>query len=396
MSERVPKPAIGSILVVDDTPANLQLLGGLLRQLGYSVRMATSGSVAIQAARLLPPDLILLDVRMPGMDGYEVCARLKDDAALKAIPVIFISALDQQEDKVRAFRAGGVDYVAKPFNVEEVEARVRTHVQNHRMQREILGQNSRLERTVAERTRELAESNTRLSQLDRARSEFLGAIAHEIRTPLGVLLGLTELSLSDPAAVPDLDAQRQMFEESRQRLTRLIEDAQLLSSMDVNDPLTSAKPTPLAALVAEVVAETRSRAALRQAGIEAGPVPDVEVSGDRFFLGKALSYLLWTAVTFVQPGGVVRLEAQTTPQEVVLVAETTSYTLPPAAIPAFFEVVAVRKPYSPDANLGLAPAAAAHILKLLGGRVEIANREPAGIRLRVFLPRPPEGEMTAA
>ena len=136
-----PQPQrLANILVVDDAPENLQLLVRLLGRSGYAVRPVISGSLALQAARQLPPDLILLDVRMPQMDGYEVCEQLKADAHLKQIPVIFVSAQDAADDKVKAFQTGGVDYVTKPFQPEEVLARVATHLELRR-QREQLREN---------------------------------------------------------------------------------------------------------------------------------------------------------------------------------------------------------------------------------------------------------------
>src|SRR5690349_22648271 len=109
-------PSKGNVLIVDDTPANLQLLAGLLRERGYKPRPVFTGAQALQAAATDPPDLVLLDINMPEMDGYEVCAQLKRDERLKDIPVIFISALTETLDKVKAFHAGGVDYVTKPFD----------------------------------------------------------------------------------------------------------------------------------------------------------------------------------------------------------------------------------------------------------------------------------------
>src|ERR1051325_9843233 len=105
----------GTILVVDDNPTNLQLLSGMLRDRAYEVRVATSGKQAIASARTARPDLIMLDIMMPNLNGYETCQMLKTDAATRDVPVIFISALDQAVDKVKAFQAGGVDYVTKPF-----------------------------------------------------------------------------------------------------------------------------------------------------------------------------------------------------------------------------------------------------------------------------------------
>jgi phosphoserine phosphatase RsbU/P len=133
-----------SILVVDDTPANLQVLTGMLKGRGYKVRPVPSGKLALAAASKDPPDLILLDINMPDMNGYEVCQRLKSDEMLRTIPVIFISALTDQLDKVKAFATGGVDYITKPFQLEELQARVETHVQLRRLQVELEEANIRL------------------------------------------------------------------------------------------------------------------------------------------------------------------------------------------------------------------------------------------------------------
>jgi len=112
------------VLIVDDTPANLNVLSAILGKRGYRVRAAINGSLALKTAQKAPPDLILLDVQMPGMNGYQVCRQLKSEEPTRDIPVIFISALDDVLDKVEAFQAGGVDYITKPFQIEEVLARV--------------------------------------------------------------------------------------------------------------------------------------------------------------------------------------------------------------------------------------------------------------------------------
>lgn len=139
-----------SILVVDDTPANLQVLAGMLKDRGYKVRPVPSGKLALLAAGRDPPDLILLDISMPEMNGYEVCEVLKSDERLSRIPVIFISALTEELDKVKAFATGGVDYLTKPFQMEELHARVETHLKLRRLQMELEATNAQLA-TVNER-----------------------------------------------------------------------------------------------------------------------------------------------------------------------------------------------------------------------------------------------------
>jgi DNA-binding response OmpR family regulator len=155
---------VGDIFLVDDTPANLGLLATILRDAGHAVRVATSGRRALQAVRAQPPEMILLDITMPEMDGFELCAELKADAATRHIPIIFLSALDDVRDKVSAFRAGGVDYVTKPFQADEVVARVETQLKLARLRREL-----------AERNDELARAN---EELARTNEELVSARSH--------------------------------------------------------------------------------------------------------------------------------------------------------------------------------------------------------------------------
>jgi putative two-component system response regulator len=168
----------GDILVVDDTPANLRLLTGILQGQGYRVRPVPSGPLALRAAALEPPDLVLLDINMPEMDGYEVCRRLKTDPALDRVPVIFISALTETADKVQAFGLGGVDYVTKPFQAEEVLARVRTHLTLRRLQATLELHNARLEELVAAQVAEISQAQLAtilaLSKLAESRDDNTG------------------------------------------------------------------------------------------------------------------------------------------------------------------------------------------------------------------------------
>lgn len=166
------------ILVVDDTPENLTLLVKMLREQGHKARPLPNGRMALQAAENHPPDLILLDIMMPDMDGYEVCRLLKKNPVLKDIPVIFISALSDTLDKVDAFSAGGVDYIAKPFRFEEVNARVKTHLSIRRMQLEMAQHNRDLELLVSEQVREITNAQratiVAMTKLAEARDDETG------------------------------------------------------------------------------------------------------------------------------------------------------------------------------------------------------------------------------
>lgn len=157
-SRAVPKGSLAAkvkadILVVDDTPENLHLLSTMLSERGYKVRSVTKGMTGLRGAIAAPPDLILLDINMPEMNGYEVCEQLKANELTRDIPIIFISALGDVLDKVKAFSAGGVDFITKPFQIEEVLARIQTHLTLRRLQQQLQAQNLQLQREMADRRR---------------------------------------------------------------------------------------------------------------------------------------------------------------------------------------------------------------------------------------------------
>jgi putative two-component system response regulator len=167
-----------TIMVVDDTPANLKLLGQMLQSQGRRVLAFPHGQMALNAAAKTPPDLILLDINMPDLNGFDVCRRLKADPLLAGIPVIFISALTDTMDKVKAFAAGGVDYVTKPFQFEEVNARVVTHLRLRLLQAELETHNRQLEALVKEKVKEISDSQLAtihaLSKLAESRDDDTG------------------------------------------------------------------------------------------------------------------------------------------------------------------------------------------------------------------------------
>ncbi|MEM6614207.1 MAG: response regulator, partial [Cyanobacteria bacterium P01_C01_bin.72] len=152
MTRAVNQSPKADILAIDDTPENLALLSQILTEKNYKVRSVTKGSTAIRGAKVAPPDLILLDVKMPEMNGYEVCQQLKADDRTKDIPIIFISALGDVFDKVKAFQAGGVDYITKPFQVEEVLSRLDTHLTIRKLQLKLEAQNLQLQQEIAQKT----------------------------------------------------------------------------------------------------------------------------------------------------------------------------------------------------------------------------------------------------
>jgi two-component system sensor histidine kinase/response regulator len=372
------------IMAVDDQPANLILLEDLLSHQGHAVRSFPRGRLALEAAARNPPDLILLDINMPEMSGFEVCKLLKSDEKLAAIPVIFLSALSDASDKVHGFQCGGVDYVTKPFQVDEVQSRVETHLKIHQLQKELQMHANHLEDLVASRTRELAETQARLKVLDRAKSDFLRLIHHELRSPLNGLLGVGELVLDELAATEDGAELREMFELSRERMLTILDDALLLTEIEVASDSFSSESTDLTSTLQSAIEGAAGFARSRGVAVELEPGEAGCVIAKRDLLMKAMQALLETAVKFSKAGDVVRLKCQTSPIDVQVLIRGAG-RIPESAIANFFQVFSIGEAITPGGDLGLGPPVSQRILSLFGGSITVENLEPSGIQLTVSL-----------
>lgn len=251
------------VLILDDNPDNLRVLANILLKAGYKARPSRDPRSALYASKRWPPDLILLDILMPGTNGYKVCEELKADALTRGIPVIFISALEETDDKVKAFQAGGVDYITKPFEEREVIARVRTHIALRQMHQQLEEQNKKLQNEISERRRieaKLRETKTSLVQanldlekriekevgirmeqqqmlIQKSKLESLGklaaGIAHEINQPLsGIAMGLDNISFklgSGKLTDEYLDNKIELFRQDIKRINHIIEHVRTFS-----------------------------------------------------------------------------------------------------------------------------------------------------------------------
>ena len=374
-----------SIMVVDDQPANLKLLEDMLKEQGYGVRSFPRGRLALAAAAQHPPDLILLDINMPEMNGFEVCERLKANHRLARIPVIFLSALSETEDKVKAFRSGGVDYVTKPFQFDEVRSRVETHLELHQLQRALQEQNDHLEELVRSRTRELAETHARLKILDQSKSDFLNLISHEFRTPLNGLLGVVEILLTESGSSAEDNELRDMFDESRRRILTILEHASLLTQIEVEGEKFASECVPLAAVLSAAIEQAAEFARARQVMLKWAPTRAAVVLGTKDLLVKAFQALLETAVKFSEAGETVQLACDSLPNAIHVAIESRGRTIPASAIPKFFDIFSIGEAITPGGDLGLGPALAYRILSLFAGSVTVENRHPSGIHMTVSL-----------
>ena len=285
------------ILIVDDSPVNLMLLGQILKNSGYKVRPVLNGTMALQVAEKEKPDLILLDIMMPDMNGYEVCKRLKESQNLSDIPVIFISASNYTEDIVKALTSGGADYISKPFQAEEVLARVATHL------------------SIYQQRKELREAND-------TKNKFFSIIAHDLRGPLGGFLGLTELMANEARSftAEEKNELAIRLSHSARNLYNLLEN--LLEWSQIQNGLTIFNPqnTGLKETVTNCLKLFSEKA--REKSIELiVEIPyEFNVHADPYMLQSALRNLISNALKFTPKGGKVTIAATTDDANTAVIA----------------------------------------------------------------------------
>lgn len=351
-----------NILIVDDTPANLTVLGTMLTAQGFKVRPAINGQVALTAARATLPDLILLDINMPGMNGYEVCQQLKNDPKTADVPIIFISALDEIQDKVRAFQVGGVDYITKPFHVEEVNARVRAHLAIEFQRREI-------------------------QALNTFKDELLRIVSHDLKNPINVFLGYTDMLLEEYPEGYTHDILGKM-RRSSQKMWLLVSD--LLDVARAEDEVSfDIRPVNLHPLLRQCIEEQELGAEQKAIHIQFEPdAHDTTVYVDKNRFGQVMSNLLSNAIKYTPDGGTVTVSTQLDTDSVQINVIDTGLGIPAESIPHLFEKF-YRVPGSAHMareGTGLGLAIVKTITQRMNGTIGVESELGKGSRFWVSLP----------
>ena len=294
------EPSKSTVLVVDDNPTNLQVLLESLRQTGFKILVARSGESAIQQAEYGKPDVILLDVMMPGMDGFETCRRLKTREALKDVPVIFMTALTETSDKIKGFQAGGVDYITKPLHHEEVLARVATHLTMRRMQQQLQEQHLLLQ-----------EKHAQLQAINASKDKFFSIISHDLRSPLSaVLTGLR--MLTDSKNDLSGDEQQEIIHDARdttERLYALLEN--LLAWARIQRGVMELTPRPLdmRPLLEQNARLFAANAAQKRIAIRQTVTEPILIYADRAMIDAVIRNLLSNALKFTEAQGTITISA---------------------------------------------------------------------------------------
>lgn len=367
----------GNILIVDDTPNNLRLLSSMLTKQGYEVRSAISGSVALMAVRTVPLDLILLDINMPKMNGYDVCQNLKADPKTAEIPVIFLSALGEPLDKVQAFQVGGVDYITKPFQVEEVLARVENHLTLRRMQVE-------LQQAKAEALNALAQEQ----ELNRLKSEFVSMISHDFRTPLTSIQGFAELVRHGGKALTD-DLSNRYFgkiDAAVEHMLYLLDEVLLIGSIEAGKTQYLPVPTEIEQFCRDIC-ETLQFSDNNQHSIQfIGNNLGEKIAIDQILLRRILTNLLSNAVKYSPEKSTIILSLRTDYENVVFQVEDQGIGIPQENQQHLFKTFYRCSNVGQIKGTGLGLAVVKKCVEAHQGQIHLKSQEGVGTTVLIKLP----------
>jgi DNA-binding response OmpR family regulator len=382
------------IMVVDDTPANLGLLEGVLQRRGYRVRAFLSGLRALAAAELEQPSLILLDVAMPDMDGFEVCRMFKARPELQHIPIIFITVLEGTEDKVTAFRSGGVDFITKPFQADELCSRVRAHLSISARQARLEAHNAVLDAMVAQRTSELAEANQRLALLDEAKGAVIRMVTRELRTPLYGVLGIGELLIDEKVRATEAGDLTDLYQQSCRRLMGIIENAELIAEVDLRSGAAARTPLRIRQSLADAAAAAKADRPDAQVRLQLDLLESTEFLGDAHLVRQAFRALIRTAIDLGPSGSPVDVRCSDRGNAVVVEIESHGHSLAPDAQEAMGTMLCASALETAPSGFWLDPAVAHRILTVFGASVSVRALEPDGALFVARLRTAPGQELT--
>ncbi|CAD5940621.1 MAG: response regulator [Planktothrix agardhii KL2] len=371
----------GHILIVDDTPDNLRLLSKTLSEQGYEVQCAINGKLALMAVKHEPPDLILLDIKMPEMDGYEVCERLKMQEETAAIPVIFLSALDDVFDKVKAFTVGGVDYITKPFQVEEVFARIENQLTIRRLQQQLQNKNIKLE-----------QLNQELKRSNRDLEEFAYVVSHDLQQPLQTITGFAELLLA-------LKSEINLEQEAEEYVSPILEEGirmqelikNLLEYSRVGTKKRNFEPTDCQEILRKSLADLHSIIENSLAIVTCEKLPII--MADRIQLGQLFQNLIANGIKYQSPNiqPKIVISVQEKPEEWLFRVEDNGIGIKPENFDRIFQVFQRLHTNQEYPGTGVGLAICKKIIERHQGRIWLESEWQIGTTFYFTLPKLDQG-----
>jgi signal transduction histidine kinase len=379
MTDSIFDPSKIKILIVDDTPANIEVLHKTLEPEGYLISIATNGKMALEITHHLEPDLILLDIMMPEIDGFEACQRLKENECTRDIPVIFISAKGEVKDIVEGFSLGGVDYIIKPIRREEVLSRVKTHVQLNYFKKQ-----------QERRIQELECQNRKLEKLDEIKNRFLGTAMHDLRNPLSSIRGFSELFLREEGTYSEDEKNElvKMINSASKDLLELVSDlldVSVLESGQLNLNLSSGNLNPLLLKQVQMNQVSASQKNIKIA-------TSLEEVSDSIFdpnrMGQVMANLISNAIKFSQPGTTIQVGLSRNDESLEFYVKDEGPGIPKEdRCRLFTEFPKINVyPTGDEKSIGLGLAIVQKIVDAHSGAVHVDSEEGQGTTFYVELP----------
>ena len=379
-----------TILIVDDNPQNLQVLAKILQDNKYEIEFATNGETALEWIKSNQFELILLDINMPGMNGFEVCKEIRSNPDLNNTPVIFLSADTDRESILKGFEFGGQDYVAKPFDSRELLARVRTHLKLKDSLEKLDKLNKSLEEKVAERTQQLKEAslklestNIKLLDLDRAKTEFLHLISHEIRTPLNGIIGPLEL-LKEPVHAPEIDELINILDMSVKRLERFSLNALLITRLKTKQFEIRKDKINLSNLINEVLKEEKDKFLSRNIQvIFKDETKDGIILGEVELVTKCIENIIDNAIHFSSKNGKIEIKNYVEGQNTICEIRDAGKGFETGVLGRQFELFTTGDEYK-DNRIGIGLPITQMIMEAHGGSIIIGNHPEGGASVKLL------------
>lgn len=373
------------ILIVDDVADSIQVIGSILMEQGYDISFSSSGNEALTMISNNSYDLLLLDILMPLMDGFELCEKITQDPSTAKTPIVFLTAKTDQESIAKGFALGARDYVSKPFKTEELLARVKTQVELIRQREQLEKMNTLLENKVRERTRQLSIANQQLQNLEKAKNNFLSLISHELRTPLNILSGFSQILEESLKKTEDLDALQHIMSAS-EKLIKLSETALLITELQLGNYDLILKQTNLAGLCRKLIEAQSKKLAERNIIIQNNVFGDIYIKGNPPLLLNSLQRLLENAMEAIKANGTITIGLEQTEKETVFSISDTGPGFAQATLDQVFDLFAKEVENSLHAGFGLGLPAVKLVMDLHGASVHADNQPEGGAVITLRFP----------
>jgi len=390
-----------NILVVDDNPTNLKVLLEYLEEFGFELVVARDGESAIKRAQYAHPDIILLDVVMPGLDGFETCLRLKAHEATKDIPVIFMTALASPDNRIKGFEVGGLDYIIKPFQHEEVFARVTTHLRIRKLQQQLESQNAllqekneQLQREITERKRaeeQLKDLNQQLREANTSKDRFFSIISHDLRGPFSALLGFSETVITciDEYSKEKIKENMLRIRTSSEAIYTLLEN--LLAWSRLQQDMLEYYPGEISLdeLTEDSIYLFEPGAEQKQITLRSVVQKNTTAYADSNMIDTVFRNLISNALKFTHSGDTIEVSATQTGDHVEIAVSDSGIGISREDIPKLFQIDTqyTNVGTAGEKGTGLGLSLCKDLIEKNGGRIWIESEVGTGTTFKFTLPR---------